>query len=114
MAHRQLALQHDVADSPPPAWQSVIEVKGLEGRCAPVGATAPPAHSCTPSRTETPELDSSTGFSATQTEATSRRPTHRGHQQPVIAPSAQPADGTHRVTIAAVGNQPFPITTLGK
>ncbi len=105
--HRELPLDHHVADAPSPSGQTVVEVEGLQQlvatRCDSTGRPLVRG-----------KRDLGAGgqrhdrVEAREAEASVRRRVAGHHQQAVIAARTQAADRTHGVAARAVGDEPFP------
>ena len=118
--HRELALEDDVADHPPPSWNAVVEGErleltvsgGIHGAARPlVGCQPDPRVAHDEHRIERREAEHALAHARV---AVAVRRAAGDHQQAVVAAGAQPCDGAHRVAAEAVGHEPLALGGLGE
>ena len=108
VTHREFGLDRDRADHPAPRRQAIDQAelapmymtRGIKGTAAPLVCRKPHALI----------TDDEHRVERCQRKTTTARSLRGHHEQTVIAPSAKAADGTHRVTTEAVGDEPLALT----
>ena len=109
--HREHALEHDVADAPPPPGQAVAQLEALQQQVtARLDGTGGPLVGAEPDRRPTGRGDDR--VQRGQGHHPARRDVAGDDEQAVVAAHAKAADRAHRVAATAVGAEPLPAAAV--